>query len=210
MPPSSDLPASAAPAPTLPCLPGDGDALVVVDVQNDFLPGGPLAVVDGDRVVAPLNRYIHLFQQRELPLVFTRDWHPANHCSFHAQGGPWPPHCVAGSPGAGFAPGLHVPANATLISKGAHAGIDAYSAFQGTGLGAYLQRLGCRRIFVGGLATDYCVLATVRDARQQGLAVVVLRDAIRAVAVQPEDGRRAEDEMLRLGAHPLTWDEVAP
>lgn len=198
------------PAVIAPPLPGEGDALIVVDVQNDFLPGGPLAVTAGDRVIAVLNRYITLFQQRGLPLVFTRDWHPADHCSFHAQGGPWPPHCVAGTPGAAFPTGLQIPASATLVSKGASAGIDAYSGFQGTGLGAYLQRLGCRRVFVGGLATDYCVLATVRDARHQGLAVVLLGDAIRAVNVAPDDGPRAETEMRRLGARPITWDEVAP
>jgi len=203
VPPPSD-------APALPRLPGPGDALLVVDVQNDFLPGGALGVADGDRVIAPLNRYIHLFLQAGLPLVFTRDWHPPDHCSFQARGGPWPPHCVAGSPGAAFPAGLHIPAGATVVSKGASAEADAYSAFQGTGLGAYLQRLGCRRVFVGGLATDYCVLATVRDALVQGLEAVLLRDAVRPVDVSPGDGQRAEDEMLRLGAFPLIWDEVAP
>jgi len=185
------------------------DALVVVDVQNDFLPGGSLAVPEGDRVVPVLNRYIETFAARALPIYATRDWHPGNHCSFKAQGGPWPPHCVAGSTGAAFAPGLKLPAQITIISKATAADQDAYSGFEGTDLDARLKALGVRRVFVGGLATDYCVLNTVRDARRHGYDLCLLTDAIRAVNVKPDDGQRAEEEMRRLGAKPVTLTAIA-
>lgn len=185
-----------------------GDALVVVDVQRDFLPGGALGVPEGDRVVSVLNRYIALFRDQALPTVFTRDWHPADHCSFHDQGGPWPPHCIAGSDGAAFAPGLDVAATAEVISKATEAQADAYSGFQRTGLGELLHRLGCGRLFIGGLATDYCVLATVRDALADGFEAIVLRDAIRAVNVHPGDGERAERDMRDAGAGMATLDLV--
>ncbi len=186
-----------------------GDALIVVDVQRDFLPGGALGVPDGDAVVPVLNRYIALFGQAGLPVVFTRDWHPANHCSFRAQGGPWPPHCVAASAGAAFAPGLDVPAAAAVISKATTAEADAYSGFQNTGLADWLRRHGCRRLFIGGLATDYCVRATVLDALAEGFAAVLLRDAARPVDVQPGDGTRAEREMRDAGAGLATLDTFA-
>lgn len=181
-----------------------GDALVVVDVQRDFLPGGALAVAEGDQVVPLLNRYIARFEQAGLPTVFTRDWHPANHCSFRAQGGPWPPHCVAGSEGADFAPGLVLPATGHVVSKATTAEADAYSGFQGTTLAAWLRDRGCRRLFIGGLATDYCVRETVCDALAAGFAVVLLRDAVRAVEVQPGDGARAEQAMREAGAGSTT------
>ncbi len=178
-----------------------GDALIVVDVQNDFLPGGALAVPAGDDVIEPLNRAIEAFERARLPVYYSRDWHPANHCSFKAQGGPWPPHCIAKSDGAAFAPKLRVAMDATLISKATTAGVDAYSAFQGTTLAAQLIAGGVRRVFVGGLATDYCVRATVLDARKHGFEVELLGDAVRAVEVEAGDGRRALEEMLQQGAH---------
>lgn len=189
--------------------PCPGDALVVVDVQRDFLPGGALGVPEGDRVVAPLNRCSALFEQLHLPIVLTRDWHPADHCSFYPQGGPWPPHCVADSAGAGFAPGLVVADDAHIVSKATRSDADAYSGFQHTGLADWLRDRGCRRLFIGGLATDYCVLATVRDARNQGFDVVALRDAMRAVDVQPGDGERAQGAMVAAGALLASVDEVA-
>jgi nicotinamidase/pyrazinamidase len=178
-----------------------GDALIVVDVQNDFLPGGALGVPAGDDVIEPLNRAIEAFDRVQLPIYYSRDWHPANHCSFKAQGGPWPPHCVAKSEGAAFAPKLRVSIDATVISKATTAEIDAYSAFQGTTLAAQLIAGGVRRVFVGGLATDYCVRATVLDARKHGFEVELLGDAVRAVEVEVGDGRRALEEMLQQGAH---------
>ncbi len=181
-----------------------GDALIVVDVQNDFLPGGSLAVPDGDAVVPVLNRYLAEFSARELPVYATRDWHPENHCSFKAQGGPWPPHCVAESPGAQFAALLRFPSGTLVISKATQPDKDAYSGFEGTDLDARLRARKIKRLFIGGLATDYCVLNTVRDALSLGHEVCLLIDAIRAVNVRPDDGRKAEAEMQRLGAIPLT------
>jgi nicotinamidase-related amidase len=184
------------------------DALIVVDVQNDFLPGGRLAVPGGDAVVPVVNRYADLFASRRLPVFATRDWHPSAHCSFRAHGGPWPPHCVAGSPGASFAADLRLPEHAVVVSKGADAGQDAYSGFEGTDLDARLKAAGVRRVFVGGLATDYCVLNTVRDAIRHGYETFLLTDAIRAVDVAPGDGRQAEAEMARLGARPVSIETL--
>lgn len=186
-----------------------GDALLVVDVQNDFLPGGSLAVPHGDRVVPALNRYIGAFEAQHLPVYATRDWHPERHCSFRAQGGPWPPHCVAHTRGAEFAAALSLPPAATMISKATSADRDAYSGFEGTDLDRRLRAAGVRRLFVGGLATDYCVLNTVRDALQLGYEVLLLTDAIRAVDVQPGDGQRAEAEMTRLGALRISMNGMA-
>lgn len=186
--------------------PQAGDALLIVDVQNDFLPGGALAVEQGDAVIPALNRYIDAFVTRGLPVVATRDWHPEAHCSFREQGGPWPPHCRANTEGAEFARQLGLPADATVISKATTPDQDAYSGFQGTDLDQRLQAAGVRRLYVGGLATDYCVLNTVRDARRLGYEVMLLADAIRPVDVQPGDGQRAEADMLDLGAHRFTLD----
>lgn len=186
-----------------------GDALIVVDVQNDFLPGGSLAVPCGDEVVPVLNRYLAAFAAKGLPIYATRDWHPANHCSFKARGGPWPPHCVAGSGGAQFAPGLKPPPQTTVISKADTPDKDAYSGFEDTDLDRRLRAQDVRRVFVGGLATDYCVLNTVRDARRLGYETFLLTDAVRAVNVNPDDGRNAEAEMRRLGARPFTLAALA-
>ena len=186
-----------------------GDGLIVVDVQNDFLPGGSLAVAGGDEVVPPLNAYIAAFVRAGLPILATRDWHPPNHCSFRAHGGPWPPHCVAGSAGARFAPGLALPPSTVVVSKDTLPDQDTYSGFQGGDLDARVREAGVRRVFVGGLATDYCVFHTVKDALTRGYAAVLLGDAIRAVNVRPDDGRRAEAEMVRLGAVPIRRDLLA-
>jgi len=186
-----------------------GDALLIVDVQNDFLPGGSLAVPHGDEVVPVLNRAIGAFEAQGLPVYATRDWHPERHCSFRAQGGPWPPHCVAHTRGAEFAPALRLAPAATLISKATSADRDAYSGFEGTDLDRRLRAGGIRRLVVGGLATDYCVLNTVRDALQRGYEVMLLTDAIRPVDIQPGDGRRAEEEMARLGARRITLNGLA-
>jgi nicotinamidase/pyrazinamidase len=172
-----------------PFCPAPGDALIIVDVQNDFLPGGALGVTRGDEVIEPLNRHARAFAGAGLPIFATRDWHPANHCSFKARGGPWPPHCVADTPGAAFAPGLKLPPAAQVVSKATTTEQDAYSGFGGTDLRERLAKAGVRRVVVGGLATDYCVLNTVLDARKAGLEVVVLESAVRAVDVQPGERR---------------------
>jgi nicotinamidase/pyrazinamidase len=179
---------------------GSRDALLIVDVQRDFLPGGSLAVPQGDAVVPVLNRYVRIAQRRSLPVFASRDWHPANHCSFRQHGGIWPVHCVADTPGAAFAADLDLPASAVIIDKATQPEVEAYSAFSGTTLAALLRARRVERLLVGGLATDYCVLNTVRDALAAGFKVMLLKDAIRAVNVQPDDGARAEAEMLSLGA----------
>lgn len=192
-----------------PIHPRAGDALILVDVQLDFLPGGSLAVPRGDEVVPALNRYIAVFRGLTLPVVATRDWHPPDHCSFKAQGGPWPPHCVAGTDGARFAAQLDLPCEGRIVSKATTADRDAYSGFEGTDLDDWLKRAGVSRVFVGGLATDYCVLNTVRDALRLGYATFLLLDAVRAVDVTSGDGARAIDEMRRLGATAIEYDQIA-
>jgi nicotinamidase/pyrazinamidase len=189
--------------------PQPGDALIVVDVQNDFLPGGALGVPHGDEVVPVLNRYIERFDRLGLPIVATRDWHPADHCSFAARGGPWPPHCVAQTRGAQFSPALKLPVGTRVVSKATTPDDEAYSGFHGTQLDRDLRELNVKRVFIGGLATDYCVLNTVKDARKLGFDVVLLRDAIRPVEVKAGDGERAEAEMLELGAMPADLEKLA-
>lgn len=183
--------------------PQPGDALLSVDVQNDFLPGGALAVPAGDEVIAPLNGWLARFAAARLPVFATRDWHPADHCSFVAEGGTWPPHCIADTLGAQFAAALALPVSAVTISKATAKETDAYSGFAGTDLHERLQGVGVRRLFVGGLATDYCVLNTVLDALRLGYAVVLLADCIRAVDVRPGDGARAVAAMVAAGAVPV-------
>lgn len=177
-----------------------GDALLVVDVQNDFLPGGKLGVPNGDAVIPALNRYIEHFTRIGLPIFFTRDWHPKNHCSFVEQGGPWPIHCVADTDGAAFASDLEHPDEVIVVDKAQSVDEDAYSGFEKTPLEQELRARGVRRVFVGGLATDYCVLNTVKDAVSHGFEVLLLNDAIRAVNIEPQDGDHAVAEMLDLGA----------
>lgn len=177
-----------------------GDALLVVDVQNDFLSGGSLAVPAGNEVIPVLNRYIALFAGKSLPVYATRDWHPADHCSFRSQGGTWPSHCIAGSPGAAFPAALALPDSAVIVSKATTSQKDAYSGFEGTDLASQLRSHGIERLFIGGLATDYCVLNTVKDALSQGFKVVLLQDAIRAVNLHAGDGQAAINEMIKCGA----------
>ena len=176
------------------------DALIVVDVQNDFLPGGALAVNEGDAVIPVINEYIRIFTANELPVFATRDWHPARHSSFVDYGGPWPSHCVADSPGAQFAVDLVLPDDVTIVHKGTDPDKDAYSGFQDTDLARQLHAHGIKRVLVGGLATDYCVLNTVTDALKEGFDVVLLTGAIRAVNLDPGDGNRAIEQMLARGA----------
>lgn len=178
----------------------EGDALIVIDIQRDFLPGGSLAVSAGDKVLAPINAYVAAFDAHDLPIFLTRDWHPENHCSFRNARGRWPPHCVQGTPGADWPSELRIPAHARIVSKGTDARVEAYSGFSGTSLLTILQELGVRRLFIGGLATDYCVHDTVMDARLHGFDVVVLADAIRGVNAEPGDETRSIREMLSRGA----------
>lgn len=186
-----------------------GDALLVVDVQNDFLPGGALPVPAGNQVLPALDEYLRLFAGRRLPIFATRDWHPANHCSFREQGGLWPAHCIAYTPGAAFAPDLALPPETTVISKGTDPRQEAYSGFQQTDLAERLRAIGVRRVFVGGLATEYCVLATVTDALREGFVTLLLSDAIRAIEAKPGDTLRAQQEMAHRGAAAIRRDQLA-
>ena len=185
-----------------------GDALIVVDVQNDFLPGGALAVADGGDVVPVMNRYAELFAKRGLTVVATRDWHPETHCSFNDHGGPWPRHCVAGSEGAAFSPALRLPEKAKVISKATRTDRDAYSGFEGTELDEWLAKRKVKRLFIGGLATDYCVLNTVRDGLKASYEVMLLMDGIRAVDVHSGDGDKAIAQMLKAGAQPMRFEQL--
>jgi nicotinamidase/pyrazinamidase len=189
------------------------DALVIVDVQNDFCPGGALGVPGGDAVVPVLNRYAERFAAAGAPVFASRDWHPAKTSHFKAYGGVWPPHCVQGTPGAEFHPQLALPSDAAVISKGMDPSEDAYSCFQSeTGDGmpfpATLGELGVGRLFVGGLATDYCVKSTVVDGVREGFEMVVLADAIAAVDLTPGDGAKALDEMRAAGALMIRFEEL--
>jgi nicotinamidase/pyrazinamidase len=174
-------------------------ALIVVDVQNDFCPGGALAVAQGDQVVAPLNRLIEEFLERGEPVFKSRDWHPLKTKHFAAYGGTWPVHCVQNTTGAEFHPELIDDMHIRVISKGL-GDEDSYSAFDGTDLALQLRRLGVEEVWVGGLATDYCVKNTVLDALKEGFRVKALKDAMRAVEIKPGDGERAVAEMQNAGA----------
>lgn len=188
--------------------PGPRDALLVVDVQDDFLPGGALGITGGDAIVAPINRLLEAWRSRGLPVYLSRDWHPPGHCSFAAQGGPWPEHCVAGTPGAQFARRLRTDPQDTVISKATRADRDAYSALDGTPLADSLRSRGITRLFVAGLATDYCVRATGLDARGAGLDVVVLTDAVCAVNRQHGDDARALEALAAAGCARSTTAQV--
>ena len=174
-------------------------ALIVVDVQNDFCPGGALAVAEGDEVVAPLNELIEEFLERGEPVFKSRDWHSPNTKHFQAYGGTWPVHCVQNTKGAEFHPNLIDDPRIRIVSKGL-GDTDCYSAFDETDLAQQLKQLGVEEVWVGGLATDYCVKSTVIDAVKKGFEVKALTNAMRAVEVTPGDGERAIAEMKSAGA----------
>jgi nicotinamidase/pyrazinamidase len=182
-----------------------GDGLLVVDPQNDFCPGGTLPVANGDQVMPVLSDWAAAAERAGAPVFVSRDWHPARTTHFKEYGGTWPPHCVMGTSGADFHPDLYLPANATIVSKGRGASEDAYSAFQarddsGVELKTLLERRRIGHLYVGGLATDYCVKSSVLDALQNGFRVTLVPDAMRAVNLQPADGDQALGEMRQRGA----------
>ena len=181
------------------------DALIIVDVQNDFCPGGALAVPNGDEVVPVINR---LLEHRWLS-VATMDWHPAEHSSFESRGGPWPPHCLQDTAGAALHPGLDAGKIRLVITKGSHPDHDAYSGFHGTELATILRERGIRRIVVCGIATDYCVRATAHDALQEGFEVLVVEDAIRGVELNPGDCRRAIEGLRQAGAKVIVSSDLS-
>ena len=188
-------------------------ALVVVDVQNDFCPDGALAVAGGNRVVAPLNRAAAAFAAAGLPIFATRDWHPPNTGHFQIHGGLWPVHCVQDTPGAAYHPDLRLPEHVIHLFKGIDERLDGYSAFDGvdatgTPLAGLLADRGVNHLYIGGLATDYCIRSSVLDARNRGVAVTVLTDAIAGVDLMPGDSERALAEMQAAGAELSTVDAV--
>ena len=183
---------------------GKTDALIIGDVQNDFCPGGALPIPEGDQVIPALNDYIKLFTKANARIFATRDWHPPNHISFKAQGGPWPLHCVRNTEGAKFHPNLKLPSTAIIMSKAMNPHKEAYSGFDGTGLANKLTTHRVARVFVGGLATDYCVKHTILDARKLGFEAVLLVDASLGINVEPGDVARAIDEMIESGAEQAT------
>ena len=182
-------------------------ALVVIDIQNDFCPGGALAVAEGDRVVEPTNRLIGHFRRQGAPIFYTRDWHPANHCSFKQFGGPWPVHCVQNSAGAQFHRDLDAPDDAAILNKAWQPDSEDFSGKSSSELFTRLVQAHVRRVVLAGLATEYCIKATAHDARAEGFEVIVITDAIRPVNVRPGDGQRALDDMRARGVALLTSAE---
>ncbi len=179
--------------------PIQNSALIIVDLQNDFCPKGSLAVKDGDKIIPTVNTLIKKYKASGSPIYATRDWHPPNHTSFKNSGGPWPIHCVQNTPGAAFHPDLMID-QAVVISKGTLIDEEAYSGFNGTDLEKKLKKEGITNLTVCGLATDYCVKATVIDGINAGFSVTVIREGIRGVNVEPEDSKKALDEMEAAGA----------
>src|SRR5215471_4981514 len=185
------------------------DALVLVDIQNDFCPGGALAVPEGDQIVVVVNRIAPLFSY----VAATEDWHPENHISFKEQDGPWPPHCVQGTMGAELHPALDRSGIDLIVRKGNRPDRDTFEGLQalnesGDSLDEILKSKGVDSIYVAGLATDYCVKATVLDALKKGFRVFAVTDAMRAVNPQPGDDARALEEMKAAGADLLTSQQV--
>lgn len=175
-----------------------GDALIIVDVQNDFCPGGALPVPTGDAVIPVCNEWLAAAKKAGIPIIASRDWHPVSHCSFEEQGGPWPVHCVQDTDGAKFHPDLELPDDAVRVSKATAFDQDAYSAFDGTGLAGYLRQHDVSRLWVAGLAEDVCVLQTVLGGRKEGFDVNLIPDGTRPV--DPEATQRVENEMREAGA----------
>ena len=188
-------------------------ALLVVDVQNDFCPGGALGIHGGHKIIPILNKCIKFFEKENSPIIVTRDWHPLVTKHFKQFGGVWPEHCVEGSPGAQFHPDLELPKDALVMSKGMDPEKDSYSAFHATDssgmvLANLLKNLGVTEIYIGGLATDYCVKYSALDALKAGLEVFILTDAVAGVNLLPEDSRLALQEMVRRGAKKTIFEEL--
>lgn len=183
-------------------------ALIVVDLQRDFCPGGALPVRQGDKIVQPINALVQKFEDQHLPVVFTRDWHPRDHCSFRSQGGVWPPHAVKDSPGAQFHPSLYVPRSATVISKASRKNVEAYSGFEGTDLASRLKTMDVSDLYVAGLATDYCVKNTVIDGIKRGFGVSLVKDCVKGVNLKRTDSASAYRQMLSRGARTTTSQQL--
>lgn len=188
-------------------------ALLIVDVQNDFCPGGALQILDGDRVIEPINRAVKHFVAAGLPILASRDWHPPTTRHFQPYGGVWPIHCVQGTHGAAFHPGLILPEKTVVLSKGINPELDGYSAFEGITIDGrmlteLLHDLEVRKLYISGLATDYCVLCTTLEALRNGFKVTVLIDAVAGVDIVPGESASAIEDMLSAGAQMATVKEL--
>jgi nicotinamidase/pyrazinamidase len=188
-------------------------ALLIVDVQNDFCPGGALQIPNGDRVIEPINRAIRHFVAAGLPVLASRDWHPPNTRHFKPFGGIWPIHCVQGTEGAAFHPALRLPEGTVVLSKGINTELDGYSAFEGitvdgSMLTELLRGLEVRKLYISGLATDYCVLCTTLEALRNGFKVTVLTDAVAGVDIVPGESACAIEDMVTAGAQMATVEEL--
>ncbi len=181
-------------------------ALIIVDMQEDFMPWGALPVKGADEIIPTVNRYVTLFVEAGELVVATRDWHPEDHVSFKEQGGPWPKHCVRGTKGAEFVRGLELPENTLVISKATDRDRDAYSGFQGTGLGEKLKELGVKETYVCGVATEYCVKSTALDSLKLGFKTYLLVDAIKGVS--EEGSAEALKELERSGVVLVRFEDV--
>nr|VFK37020.1 MAG: nicotinamidase/pyrazinamidase [Candidatus Kentron sp. SD]VFK43062.1 MAG: nicotinamidase/pyrazinamidase [Candidatus Kentron sp. SD]VFK77718.1 MAG: nicotinamidase/pyrazinamidase [Candidatus Kentron sp. SD] len=177
---------------------GHGDALLIVDTQNDFCPGGALPIEDGHKIIPVINDWIEVAMEKGAPIHASRDWHPVGHISFTESGGLWPAHCIQDTDGARFHPDLRLPDSTVKITKGTRFDQDQYSAFDQTGLATWLRRKDIRRLWVMGLAEDVCVLATVLDGRRNGFDMVLVNDATKAITT--ETGKKARNEMQDAGA----------
>ena len=175
-------------------------ALIVVDLQSDFCPGGALPVREGDKVIEPINALVDLFHEKGLPVLYTRDWHPKDHLSFKPNGGMWPPHAIRGTPGAQFPSTLHVPRGAAIIDKATRRDAEAYSGFQGTDLAERLRWSGVEELYIVGLATDYCVKNTVTDGIAAGFRLKVVSDCVKGVNLKRTDSATAFRNMEGKGA----------
>lgn len=189
-------------------------ALLIVDLQKDFCPGGSLAVSGGDQIIPFINSYIRLFRKYALPIFATRDWHPPRTGHFRKFGGTWPVHCVQNTEGARFHSGVELPPDVTVLSKGMDPEKDDYSSFgatdrDGTPFSRIVHREGIAKIYIGGLTTDYCVRETAMDALRAGVAVTVLEDAIRGVDLSPGDSERALKQMISAGAETTTIEKLS-
>ena len=188
-------------------------ALLIVDVQNDFCPGGALAVSEGDTIIPILNKYLQFFSTRNLPIFASRDWHLKTTEHFKQFGGMWPVHCVQNTKGAEFHSRLTLPKSTMILSKGMDPKRDSYSAFQaadnnGKEFNQILNALGIKELYVGGLATDYCVKSSVVDACKLGFAVYLLMDAIKGVNLKKGDSKNAIKEMIHCGAKKITFEQM--
>lgn len=194
-------------------LPDKNTALIVVDVQNDFCPGGSLAVPQSDRIIHVLNKYIDIFTKIDLPIFASRDWHPLNSKHFVTSGGKWPPHCIQNTFGAQFHSELHLPPQTIIISKGVNPEENGYSAFEGRNShGQFLKEILDEKkigsLWIGGLATEYCVKTTAIDGQKAGLKVFILLDALQGINLSPLDSQNAIEEMIRQNIGTIKFEFI--